>query len=65
MELPKRKLLRIDEVATFFDVNERTVRLWIEHGLLKSGKMRGSLRVLRESVEEWYEKCRNKEPPPN
>jgi len=61
MDLPNRKLLRVDEVAQFFDVNEKTVRLWLDNGLLKYGKMRGTVRVLRESVVERYEKCRNKE----
>jgi len=60
-ELPNRKLLRVDEVARFFDVSERTVRLWLDHGLLKSGKMHGSLRVLKSSIEEWLEKISKKE----
>ena len=54
--LPDRKLLRIDEVARFFDVSERTIRLWAENGLLKYGKMRGTVRIFRSSVEEWLER---------
>ena len=62
-ELPNRKLLRVDEVAQFFSVSERTIRLWVDHGLLRAGKMRGTTRIFRESVEAWYEQFRNKEPP--
>jgi excisionase family DNA binding protein len=49
--LPKKELLRVDEVATFFSVTERTVRLWIEHGHLKAEKIVGTIRISRESVQ--------------
>ena len=48
--LPKKDLFRIDEVATYFDVTERTVRLWIDHGHLKAVKKAGVIRILRESI---------------
>jgi len=48
--LPKKDLFRIDEVATYFDVNERTVRLWIDHGHLTPVKKGGVIRILRESI---------------
>lgn len=52
-DLPKKTLLRIDEVAAFFRVTTRTIYLWIEHGHLKAEKMpTGIIRVPRESVEE-------------
>lgn len=48
--LPKKDLFRIDEVATYFSVTERTVRLWIDHGHLTSVKKAGVIRILRESI---------------
>jgi len=53
--LPERELLRISLVASYFDVTERTVRLWIEHGHLKTELTPGGqLRVTKESLD----KCR-------
>ena len=55
----KKPLLRVDEVATYFDVHPRTIRLWIENGHLIAEKLSGScLRVTRESVIEYRKKCR-------
>lgn len=50
--LPDNKeLLRVDEVAAYFDVSERTVYLWVEHGKLEGRKLaRNILRVTRVSV---------------
>lgn len=48
--LPDKSLFRIDEVATYFSVSERTVRLWIDHGHFKVEKLHGTIRVLRESI---------------
>lgn len=48
--LSEKPLFRIDEVATYFDVTERTVRLWIDHGHLKAVKKAGVIRILRESI---------------
>jgi len=50
LELPKKELLRVDEVANFFSVTDRCIRLWIAHGHLVSEKIVGSIRVTRESV---------------
>lgn len=33
---PNKKLLRYDEVARFWDVDVRTIRLWVDHGHLKT-----------------------------
>lgn len=48
--LPKKSLFRIDEVATYFSVTDRTIRLWIEHGQLQSEMIVGSVRIPRASV---------------
>jgi len=48
--LPNKELLRPDEVARYFSVTERTVRLWCEHGHLESVKVARTMRVTRESV---------------
>jgi hypothetical protein len=57
--LPAKELLRIDEVATHFDVSERTIRLWADHGLLTAEKYTNStIRVTRASVVEFRLKSR-------
>lgn len=48
--LPKKSLFNIYEVAEYFGVTERTIRLWIEHGHLESEKIVGSTRISRESI---------------
>lgn len=50
MSLPEKDLLRVDEVADYFSVTDRTIRLWIEHGHLDSQKIVGTIRITRESV---------------
>lgn len=51
LELPKKKLLRVEEVAAFFSVTNRTIYLWIEHGHLEAERTPGRcIRVLRDSV---------------
>ena len=47
---PTKPLLRIDEVAAYFDVHPRTIRLWIEHGHLSAERLAGSIRVTRELI---------------
>lgn len=52
-ELPKKELLRVDEVAEYFGVHHRTIRLWIDHGHLQATKMAGTIRVFRQSVDSF------------
>lgn len=54
--LPNKSLFRIDEVARYFNVSERTIRLWIDHKHLECEKIVGSIRIPRESIL----KCRFK-----
>lgn len=55
--LPSKPLLRVSEVAAYFDVTDRTVYLWIAHGhLVTELTPRGQWRITRESVD----KCRFK-----
>jgi len=49
-KLPDKELLRVDEVARYFSVTEKTIRLWIEHGHLIAEKIVGIVRIPRESV---------------
>ncbi len=49
-KLPDKELLRVEEVADFFSVTDRTIRLWIEHGHLAAEKIVGTVRITRESV---------------
>jgi len=48
--LPRKSLFRIDEVAQYFRVSERCIKLWIEHGHLEKEKIVGSIRISRESI---------------
>lgn len=50
--LPKKSLFTVYEVAQYFSVSERTVRLWVEHGHLKCEKIVGTMRIPRESILE-------------
>lgn len=54
-DLPDKALFRIDEVAAYFSVTERTIRLWLAHGKLEAEKIVGVVRIPRESIL----KCRN------
>lgn len=49
-DLPQKPLLRVDEVATYFDVTEKTIYLWIDHGLLDAEKYKRVIRITRESI---------------
>lgn len=57
-ELPKRALLTVQEVARYFYVSERTVYLWIDHGLLGAEKYRRIIRITKKSVLEMRKKFR-------
>jgi excisionase family DNA binding protein len=49
--LPAKDLLRVEEVAAYFEVSERTIYLWVEHGKLEGRKLaRNILRITRASV---------------
>jgi len=48
--LPKKSLFRVDEVAMYFQVSNKTIYLWIDHGLLDAEKYSGIIRVPRKSV---------------
>jgi excisionase family DNA binding protein len=61
--LPDKELLRVDEVATYFSVTDRTIRLWIEHGRLEAIKKVGTVRITRESVLDWNFKIKKPEIP--
>jgi excisionase family DNA binding protein len=52
-DLPQKALLRVDEVASYFDVTTRTIYLWIDHGLLEAEKFKGVIRVPRESIQNF------------
>ena len=54
MTLPNKDLLRIDEVAEYFQVTDETIRLWVEHGhleVLRPGPGR-IMRITKESVDK-------------
>lgn len=49
-DVPVKSLLRVDEVAAYFDVSTSSVYTWIDHGILEAEKYRGIIRIPRESV---------------
>ena len=52
-DLPDKPLLRVGEVAIYFNVTERTVYLWIEHGLIKTESTPGGqIRVTKKSIDQ-------------
>lgn len=56
-DLPNKTLLRVDEVARFFDVSPQTVYNWCEMGLIRScNPTSGTLRIFRESLIEMMER---------
>ncbi len=51
--LPEKELLRPDEVAAYYSVKVRTVRVWIATGKLEAVKIAGGvLRVPRSAVKK-------------
>ena len=53
LSLPDKKLLRVYEVAQYFGVHERTIRLWIDHGKLIAEKPAGIIFITRESIRKF------------
>jgi excisionase family DNA binding protein len=50
--LPGKATYRVSEVAGYFDVTERTVYLWIEHGHLEvEFTPMGQKRITKESLD--------------
>ena len=55
--LPKKELLRPDEVASYFRVSRSSVYRWIDEGKLDSMKTPGqSVRIPREAVAKVVER---------
>jgi excisionase family DNA binding protein len=52
-DLPDKKLLRISEAAAYFNVSERTIRLWIANGKLIAEKPVGTVFISRDSIKQF------------
>jgi len=50
MTLPNRELLRVDEVADYLRVTNRTIYRWISLGELEAKKVKTRIRISRNSV---------------
>ncbi len=50
--LPEKEMLRVDEVATYFNVSRSTIYLWIDHGVLEAIKIQGTIRIPRQAVDD-------------
>lgn len=49
-ELPNKARLTIREVADYWQVKEKTVRSWIDQGILEAIKIGGTVRVTPDAV---------------
>lgn len=49
-DLPNKELLRVDEVAVYYNVKPKTVRGWIATGKLLAVKVVKSWRIHRQEV---------------
>lgn len=58
-ELPRRMLLRPQEVAAFLNVSSRTIYRWYEIGIIEGTRLNRSVRIFRESVLKWVEEQKN------
>jgi excisionase family DNA binding protein len=50
--LPNKSLFRPDEAADYFGYGKSTIYLWIDHGILRAEKYRGTYRIPREAILE-------------
>jgi excisionase family DNA binding protein len=48
--LPDKAYFRVDELADYWRVSEKTIRRWIKGGSLNAIKLNGSIRVPKEAV---------------
>lgn len=48
--LPKKSLFRVDEAADYFQITNRCIYRWIEHGILQAEKIQGCVRIPRKSI---------------
>lgn len=48
--LPDKSNFRPDEVAYYFDVVRSTIYNWIDNGILDASKIKGTIRISRESI---------------
>lgn len=50
--LPDKPLLRVEEVAAFFQISRRTVYAWYETDKIKGTNLNGVLRIYRQTLLE-------------
>jgi len=55
MQLANKDLFRVDEVAEYFGVTQRTIRYWIEKKYLCADKIIGIVRIPKKSILELKE----------
>jgi excisionase family DNA binding protein len=48
---PHKPTYTVAEVADYWHVSPRTVYLWIQSGKLRGAKVRGKLRIRRETID--------------
>lgn len=48
--LPNKSLFRPDEAANYFGYGVSTIYTWIQHGILKAEKYKGTYRISREAI---------------
>lgn len=50
LDLPDKRMFRIPEVAKYFNVNDRTIRMWMKDRKIKYEKIGGSIRISRQAI---------------
>ncbi len=54
-----KRYYRVDEVAVYFSVSDRTIYRLIDMGDLKAIRLRGCIRVPAEEIMEFEERARD------
>lgn len=61
LDLPDRTFLKVDEVAKFLKVSNKTVYRWCEEEDLQSVKLNKSRRIFRQSLLRFIEQKQKEE----
>jgi len=53
MNLPDKAFFRVDELAVYWDVSERSVRRWIKSGKLTAILLNNTVRVPKKAISSF------------
>lgn len=55
LQMEKDRLLTIENLADYLQVNKKTIYRWIENGAIPCYKMHHQWRFKKENIENWLE----------